>query len=123
MTAKKRQSKDRSIWKWLTLIPSVSGLVHTVLRKLKMEVCFTLKNTILLLMLALTLACLLVATWIGLLAMLFFGLLALQWSVYAAALLVMSLNIICLLILCIAISVVKNKLIHHHPSKSLSCRE
>lgn len=108
MTDKKKHSKGRSIWKFLALIPSLSSVFQALLHKLKVETWLTLKNIIILTMIAIMLACLLTATWISLLAILFFGLLKLQWSWYAAAAMVMSLNIICLLVLCISASKVKN---------------
>jgi hypothetical protein len=88
----------------------VASLVRSTWHKLKVETCLALKNIIVLLMFSLMLACLLTATWISILAILFYTLLTLQWTWYAAAALIMSLNIIGILLLCISISRVKNKL-------------
>jgi len=108
MADKKKHSTGRSIWKFLALLPSLSSVFQSLVHKVKVETWFTLKNIIILSMIALMLACLLTATWISLLAILFFGLLKLQWSWYAAAAMVVSLNVICVLVLCICASNVKN---------------
>lgn len=94
----------------LALVPHLLSVFRSVLYKLKLETYFTIKNIIILLMTALMLACLLTATWVSLLAILFFGLLKLQWSWYTAAFLVMMVNLICLLFLGIFIVKVKARL-------------
>src|SRR5579864_3345830 len=110
MADKKKHSSRRSIFKFLSLVPKVLVLFRGALHKLKMEAYFTVKNIILLLMLALMLACLLTATWISLLAILFFSLLQLKWSYYAAAIIVILLNVICLIFLGIYMTKIKNRL-------------
>jgi len=113
MTDKKRRSPARFIWNILVLIPQMFGLLDRVFHKLKAEAYFTVKNMIVLVVLGVMLACLLTATWISLLAALFFALLQWQWSWYAAALIILLLNVICLIIIGIFMAKIKNKLLRH----------
>jgi len=99
MADKKRRSSDRSFWNLFLLVPNLFSLVRSVLYKIKIKTYFTIKNVIVLLMLALMLGFLLAATWMSLLGILFFGLIKLQWTWYVAAMVVMLLNVLFLLIL------------------------
>ena len=120
MADKKKHSTGRSIWKFLALLPSFTAIFQSLVHKLKVETWLTVKNIIILAMIAFMLACLLTATWISLLAILFFGLLKLQWTWYAAAALIVSLNVICILILCICASNVKNNVLASSLLKGVS---
>ncbi len=111
MSAKKRNTSDRSIWHLLTVVPRLLSLCRRVFCKLKIETYFVIKNSILLLIVALMLACLLTATWVSLLAILFFTLLKWQWAWYSAAILVMLLNLLGLLFLGIYMTKIKARLI------------
>ena len=110
MTEKKKRASSRSIWKFLEWILLLMRLFRGVWDKIKTETIYTIRNSIFLLILGLMLACLLTATWISLLGFLFFALLQWQWTWYAAAGLVMCINFVFLLILCVSIMKVKNKL-------------
>lgn len=107
MSTKKSSSSNRSIWNLLALVPRLTGLFRRVFYKLKVETYLVVQNTLLLLMLALMLACLLTATWVSLLAILFFALLQWQWTWYSAALIVMLINL--LLLICLGIYMAKIK--------------
>lgn len=111
MAEKKRRSRGLSLLKFFAFIPQVMGLFRGMLEKVKIETYLTVKNLIILTMLALMLACLLAATWVSLLAILFFGLIQFQWTWYAAAIVVMLLNIILLILLGIFISKIRNRII------------
>src|SRR5437899_12249823 len=111
MAEKKRRSSGLSLLKFFAFIPQVMGLFHGILEKVKIETYLTIKNLIILLMLALVLACLLAATWVSLLAILFFSLLQFQWTWYAAAIVVMLLNVILVILLGVFISKVRNRIV------------
>lgn len=111
MAEKKRRSRGFSLLKFFAFIPQAMSLFRGLLEKVKFETYFTIKNLIILLMLSLVLACLLTATWISLLAIIFFGLIKFQWTWYAAAIVIMLLNIILLILLGIFISSVRNRIV------------
>src|SRR5580658_2928685 len=111
MSTTKKGKTSRSIWNLIALVPRVLSLFRGIIQKVKIETYFTIKNILILFMIGLTLACLLTATWISLLAILFFGLLKLQWSWYSAAIVVMSINLICLILLGIFMSKIKTRIV------------
>jgi len=111
MTGKKRRSSGFSLLKFFAFIPQVMGMFRGILEKVKIETYLTIKNLIILLMLTLTLACLLAATWVSLMAILFFALIQCQWTWYAAASTVMLLNVILLIFIGISISKIRNNII------------
>lgn len=110
MSTKKRESSNRSIWNLIALVPRLTGICRRIFYKLKLETYFAIKNTILLLMTVLMLVCLLTATWVSLLAILFFALLKFQWTWYSAAIIVMLINLLFLIFLGIYITKIKARL-------------
>ncbi len=107
---KQRRPSGKSILNLFLLVPKLFSLVRGILLKIKIETYFTIKNILILLMLALMLACLLTATWVSLLAILFFALIKLQWSWYAAAATVVALNVVFLIILGVCVVRIKNRI-------------
>ncbi|HSW68921.1 MAG TPA: hypothetical protein VLI69_02015 [Gammaproteobacteria bacterium] len=110
MPDRKKRSAAKSITNLFLMAPKLFGLIRGVWRKIKLETYFTIKNIIILLMLAFMLGCLLTATWISVLAILFFWLLKLQWTWYAAAALVMALNIVFLIVLGIFVLRIRDRI-------------
>ena len=119
----KRKSLGRSIFKILSLAPRLYSLFRGFFLKLKIETYFTIKNIIILFMLSLILACLVIATWISLLAILFFSLLQWQWTWYIAAIFIMFLNIISLILIGIFIVKIKNRLVNSSLLQHVSQRD
>lgn len=113
MSEKKRSSHGtvKALFNLLLLIPTILNVINHYTRLLKYEACLAGKSIIVIITLAVMFACLLTATWLSALALLFFVcLVKLQWSWIAAAIIVLLLNLLLLLILSIAMSRAKNHL-------------
>lgn len=113
MTEKKKQRghRGRSILNFLLLIPNLFKIISHYIEYAKAETHLAIRNIVTLIMLSVMLACLLMATWISLLAVLFYGLIQLQWMWYAAATVIVLLNVILLVVLMMIINKVKSHLI------------
>jgi hypothetical protein len=111
MADKKKQTRlSRSLWGLVSLVPNVYHLACDLLHKIKMEAYLTVKHILILCFLTMFLACLITATWISLLGILFFTLLQWQWTWYIAALVVMGCNLLLFIILFILLRQTKDKL-------------
>ena len=112
MTAeKKKKTSERSIWNLFFLLPSIFGMVKSLVHNIKLETYFTIKNIITLMILGAVLACLVTATWLGVLGILFFGLIRLEWAWYSAAAMVFFLNVIVMLVVGMFVAKIKSRLV------------
>ena len=117
MSDKKKQSKSRSLLSMFFSMYNVYNVCRSFIRHLKIEAYFTLKNLIILLTLSLILVCVVTATWVSLLAILFYGLLQLHLLWYFAAIIVMLINILLLVLLGFFIMKTKKKINFHETTR------
>jgi hypothetical protein len=112
MPDKKRSSsgKSKAFYSLLLLIPNLFRVINNMTRLIKQDAYLAGRSVVLIITLAVMLACLLTSTWLGILAVIFVCLIKLKWSWIIATTIVFLLNFLLLLVIGMVISKAKENL-------------
>ncbi len=109
---KKRASnrKGKMIASVLMLLPTIFNLVQRLITLVKNESYLAAKSIFIIIILGVVSACLLTATWVSLLAIIFLTLVKYQWGLISASIIIFLLNLLLLVIIFSILSQTKNNL-------------